>query len=422
MAMTRHWRSRTPVRFYAAIGEGALEGVEALSLEPGIQRVMTPRAATLLLIAGRIPEPAWPALRRLHEQLPHPRASLYWGVDPQPIPDAVSVASHDPPAAELRMLQKHLLLGDQPSSEALLPNEPPAPWRGQGSHGQGGEGMMGGKPYGRPMSMSAEDVRDGLALDAHRVSLGPFAPMLPPGLCLRLTLQGDVIQGAEILAPPYADPASLAPFQEARRTSVPIGRLERARAAHHLRCVARLLAIRGASALAARTLRTARRVSEGEPVHLGGLRRWLRLSGLSQGIEPGLGLLDQVSKRSLQGPALRASGEAADLRVDLDPYRGVGFQPITQPDGDVRARIEQWLAEAAQSLTLDARLGAELVHPGQAIEGPSGPLGPNAGERAPLAETALDRLLRGLEWSQAMTVLASFDANSLRRLLGRKVS
>jgi hypothetical protein len=62
--------------------------------------------------------------------------------------------------------------------------------------------MMGGTPYGRPMAMTDEDGRDGLALDAHTLRVGPFAQMLPPGLRLEATLQGDVVQAVAVVDPP----------------------------------------------------------------------------------------------------------------------------------------------------------------------------------------------------------------------------
>ena len=88
-----------------------------------------------------------------------------------------------------------------------LPDEPPNEWKGIGPHGQGGKGMMGGTPYGRPMAMTGPDIRDGLQLDRYTARIGPFAPMLPPGLTLEVTLQGDVICDVSIGSPPFAQPA-----------------------------------------------------------------------------------------------------------------------------------------------------------------------------------------------------------------------
>jgi hypothetical protein len=102
-------------------------------------------------------------------------------------------------------LYRDHLSGARTSEPDLLSDAPPAPWRGIGPHGQGGEGMMGGKPYGRAMAMTADDARDGLALDAFGAHIGPFFAPLPPGLVLDLELQGDMIQRAAVVQGPLAE-------------------------------------------------------------------------------------------------------------------------------------------------------------------------------------------------------------------------
>src|SRR3546814_15175993 len=85
-----------------------------------------------------------------HSALP---ISLWWRTEPRDgFPCAASL---DGDAAHaVASLWQQLVTGMRPSEDDLLPDEPPAPWRGKGDHGQGGEGMMGGKPYGRPMAMT----------------------------------------------------------------------------------------------------------------------------------------------------------------------------------------------------------------------------------------------------------------------------
>src|SRR3546814_4254050 len=112
--------------------------------------------------------------------------------------------------------------------------------------------MMGGKPYGRPMAMTEDDRRDGLALDAYTATFGPFLPVFPPGLQLSLTLQGDVVQSAEVLRPPVHQAAGDAP----------------------LRRIARLLRLLGLPALAQRLLCAARRSEE----HKSELQSLMRIS------------------------------------------------------------------------------------------------------------------------------------------------
>lgn len=182
--------ARAQVPVFACIGPQMQAAVERMGLSPALVLADTPRAAAILLVAGEIPDRAKEALDRVHDQLPHPRATFRWD------------GAGDPTGA-LRGLWRGLLRGDATEPDRR-PDEPPNEWRGKGDHGQGGKGMMGGVPYGRPMAMTADDPRDGLALDAYTARVGPFAPMLPPGLVLELTLQGDVIVTVKVCAQPFA--------------------------------------------------------------------------------------------------------------------------------------------------------------------------------------------------------------------------
>jgi hypothetical protein len=68
-----------------------------------------------------------------------------------------------------------------------------------GGHGDAHGGHGGGMamPGGLAMADLGED-RDGLALDRLHVPLGPVLPDWPAGLVLRVVLQGDVVQQAEV--------------------------------------------------------------------------------------------------------------------------------------------------------------------------------------------------------------------------------
>ncbi len=254
-----------PVPIFPAIGEGAGDRVEALSLRRDLRLVRSPRHATILMVAGWVPSRFGAALARVHDQIPHPRATLYWG-DDAPQPDlhggGASVASgqvvpgDDDPLPALRGLHSAVLRGDRASEPAWLPDRPPNPWRGLGDHGQGGEGMMGGKPYGRPMAMTADDIRDGLALDQLSFTIGPFFPSFPPGLVLRLVLQGDVVQEAELLEPPYPRAVS-AVSDGGGRASARRADVDVAGARVRLRRAAWILDMAGAHALADRALTAA---------------------------------------------------------------------------------------------------------------------------------------------------------------------
>ncbi|MBW3602419.1 MAG: hypothetical protein KY434_06960, partial [Actinobacteria bacterium] len=192
-------RARVPV--FPVVGAGAARAVQDLRLRPEVELVSTPRHATVLLVAGQVPRSLSRPLAQVHDQVPHPRATVRWtgsgsGPDRVVPAGATVVAADGDVVAAIASCHRGLLSGDRPSEEDMRPAEPPNEWRGVGPHGQGGEGMMGGTPYGRPMPMTADD-RDGLALDQLSVRVGPLLPALPPGLALDVRLQGDVVQRAE---------------------------------------------------------------------------------------------------------------------------------------------------------------------------------------------------------------------------------
>jgi hypothetical protein len=381
--------------------------VEDLALEPGLELASSPRHADVLLVAGEIPLALQEAVYRVHDQVPRPRASLWWGsATPDALPDPMVVTAGRSPVQRLRSLTVAMRAGQRHSEPDLLPDQPPAPWHGQGPYGQGGEGMMGGKPYGRPMAMTGDDLRDGLALDELTLEAGPFLPLLPPGLIMQVTLQGDVIQHVSVRHPPFTDNA---PLYEARPLSLAV--VETARVAHHLRCVARLLAVLGLSWPALRCLRAARAASDlSFPEAARQIRsavRWVCASAVQHAVSPGIGRLEADVLRLLGGTAARAAGEGPDPRAQQDCYRRLGFKPLMEGSGDVRARLRLWVREVQQSLALAQAAGPEVQTAPD--DEASTPQPVDIGD-------CIDPLLRGLEWQQAAMVLASFDPQALGRL------
>lgn len=375
-----------PVPLFAAVGQGAGAMVDELCLSPSIRRVASPRHASILLVAGTLRATDHEALRRLHDQIPHPRATLWWGsTGRNGTGGATTLHADDDPLPALRSLYRRLLTQALPSEADLLPDEPPVPWRGLGEHGQGGKGMMGGTPYGRPMAMTGDDLRDGLALDRYTVELGPFLPMLPPGLVLEITLQGDVIQQAKVIRPPYPldsiEAASGVPSWPAATEM----QLLRVRASHRLRCIAGLLTSQQLLPHADLCRRLASRIMQGEAPSLHAIRKALRRSGASVAIPPELGRIDAAVASALGGVALTA-----------------------------RDRMRQWFDEAEGALQ-----AASMLHPARA-DAPRDPLPMRTTEHSPGSTDPLAlsfaELLTGLEWSEALLVIASFDASALCRM------
>jgi len=307
VAALRRFALRGPVPVHAVVGRNASAAVDDLSLDPRISVQQSPRHAAILLVAGPLRGEDRSDLCRLHDQLPHPRATVFWRTDPEiAIADPTVVSADDGAAETISGVYRSLLEEERRSEPDLQPDVPPNPWRGKGDHGQGGEGMMGGTPYGRPMAMTDDDLRDGLQLDPYTAEFGPFLAVFPPGLKLRITLQGDVVQSAEVLRPPLP--------QE-----------EQPGASAALRLIARQLRLLGLPDHAARALRLAS-AGEGEPADVRRLRRLVKWSGANQAIPPGLGLVGETDVRDrLSAWWEMASGRPADPQspdgklVDLLP-------------------------------------------------------------------------------------------------------
>src|SRR3546814_17574952 len=73
-----------PAAIYPVVGKDGLAAVEDLFLHPAVSLQPTPRHATVLLVSGEIRRGAHPALRRLTDPLPTPRATRWWLTPPAP--------------------------------------------------------------------------------------------------------------------------------------------------------------------------------------------------------------------------------------------------------------------------------------------------------------------------------------------------
>lgn len=414
-----------PARVFPIVGAGAPAAFDDLRLSDDVALLDSPRSATVLLVAGVLPEALREAAARVHDQMSHPRGVVWWTDTPDrqeralPFPVALAVGPAEDVPAALRRLQGELVTGRRASSAAILPDVDPAPWRGVGPYGQGGTGMTGGVPYGRPLADRADD-RDGLMLDQLPLRVGPFFPPFPPGLVLDVLLQGDLVQQATVGANPFADPATPPavndPFRVALTRPVPVAEIERARARHLLRWLAHALRVHGLGALGRCALTLAAALTHDAPASrvaadVAALARVLERTRALGWTTADVGVTPRalVEARGL-GPVTRAAGLAEDARTDEPAYRALGFAPAVVPDphGDARARWRQRLAEVAQSLDLAARAGERTAWGAGVVESPRGRRTATDAPAATLLSILPD-LLRDQEWGDAVTAVVSLD-------------
>lgn len=409
-----------PAPVFAVTGAGAREAVQDLSRDPRLDVVDSPRRADVLLLAGEVPPGLADAAAAAHDAMSQPRNSVAWtaGASTRPVAgpfvgvDVVDGDSDDV-AAAVSDRHRELLRGDRASEPALLLDVDPAPWRGVGPYGQGGTGMTGGVPYGRPMAGRADD-RDGLTLDQLPVRLGPLLAPLPPGLTLQVALQGDVVQDVDVEGNPYDGvdapaPAGLAPFLRAVTEPVPVAELELARACHHLRWLARALAVHGLGALARRVLRVAGGLQPSDGDAVDTLARTVRRTGVQGWATAGVGVASAEALADAgAGPVGRAVGVADDARGDDPAYQELGFEPCIEEGGDAASRWRQRLAECRQSLDLARHAGDTRAGGWGQVESPTGLLESGSSATGRLL-ALLPTLLRGQEWGDAVTMIVSLD-------------
>ncbi len=415
-----------PPRVFAVAGRGGGEPLAALRAQDGLSFVDSPRSADVILAVGETASGLLRPTLAVHDLMAHPRATVCWPLARSHcrldrLLPGLTVVHGDTATVRDAVIAAHreLQLRRRQSEPAVLPDVDPAPWRRVGPYGQGGQGMTGGVPYGRPMAGRAPD-RDGLELDQLPLRLGPFLPPLPAGLALDVRLQGDVVQEVAVGPVPWRGlPATLdSPFTDALRRPVRVAVLERARAASHLRWLAATLHLHGLAAWEERAWQLALRLAdadgpdlESDALALLAAMDGRRLPGATlRWAMRGLGTLvpDEAEARAL-GPVARAAGIAADARADSDVYAELGFAVHTESGADAWARLRQRLAEVVQSLDLSARAGDVTVGRAAEVEGPRGLLVPGRPGPSAILLTHLPDVLAGLEWGDAMTVLASLD-------------
>lgn len=216
-------------------------------------------------------------------------------------------------------------------------------WQGVGPYGHGGSGMTDGTPFGRPLPNRADDLRDGLKLDALSVVVSPFFPAFPVGLTLEVVVQGDLVQQVAVRDNPFAATAgsTIDVFEQAATLPVPLATLELTRAAHHLRAMARTLRLLDLDGFATRVLRSATAAPEDLRAAIPGMLRLLRRIPISRSLPPA-GVVDDVAPVG-HGFLARSAGRAVDARAEDPAYAGLDIDSL---DLDLRRPVRAVRAPA----------------------------------------------------------------------------
>lgn len=306
------WLRSTPRPMVVTARDGRVARlvVERLARQRGWELAAAPADADLLVVCGTSAPGLDAAVERVWSQVPAPRARVDIrsadGVDDEL--DRARDRLHDPEPQRVDSHGQVAGPADVPAATGdAEADEPAASAHGMSGHemaaghdGAGGHDMHmmhGGEVAGLPMADRAPD-RDGLTLDVLHVTLGPVLPGWPAGLAVHVTLQGDVVQAAQVEVVGEPGPAWEGPP-----------------AAAALDGLAQLLAVCGSSTAA----RTARRLRDDV-------------------------LADAVDDAALCRFARRLR-RSRTLRWATD---GLGWLDDTHPDlaGDATARWLRWLDTA----------------------------------------------------------------------------
>ncbi len=398
------------VPVFAVVGGGHRSALHRLRLAEGIRIVATPRHGAVLLVAGAFPGAARQSISQVHDQMAGPRVTVGWGhPEPTVVPVQASTAGDVAEIAALIRQQFHdVVTGLLSPERPLLPDIDPVEWRGVGPYGHGGAGMTGGTPFGRPLALRAAD-RDGLQLDSLPIIVGPWFPAFPPGLALRVSLQGDVAQEVEVASADLVSAGPAGVFDRALHEPMPIRDLEMARARHHLEWMADTLRIAGVDRLARVAGQVAASVGPGEVGPVQKLMAASRRSLLGPMTFRGVGVLPGEIELAGLGPIARAAGNSDDRRASEQGYSDLGFRAATRDTGDAWARFEQRATEAEQAVDLAGRAGNARAFGGGEVEGPDGlrrSVGPGPADSL---LSMLPAVLAGMEWGDLVTTVQSLD-------------
>lgn len=241
----REWLARAAVSSPHVLVVEAVGGwrlrvlLEQESVRRGWRTAMSPADADVLAICGHPPAGHAPAIERVWEQLPGPRARIHLTEESRPAvaecldaavrmlrdqhaqeadaaarpttPDGLEEGTaedgHDGAHRHPEHHSGHADTAPDDSGHQMSHADHATMDHGQMDHGHMGHGDMGhddmamAGPGGIALASGGVD-RDGLRMDVLHLRLGPVLPYWLPGLVLNLSLQGDVVTEATVDSAP----------------------------------------------------------------------------------------------------------------------------------------------------------------------------------------------------------------------------
>ncbi len=352
-------------------------GVECELRKRGWAQSLTPADADMLVICGDGGERFAESVDRVWEQTPAPRTSLRI-VEFDTIArsfDAARAALCDVSTLRVDAIERRMVSGRVARGSDMGDSKHADSHANAHSHNMDADmdidmdadmDMSMDLPGGIAMADRGPD-RDGLKLDQLHVSLGPMLPDWPTGLVLRLVLQGDIVQSAELEIVVGRRDSSF--WLEAEANTEDASQIRAAAAADSLQ---RFLGVAGWKSAAA-------------------TGRWLR----DELLAPGADVL--AKPRFVRW--IRRVRRSRVLRWSMNGLGLVGQDTPDQLHGDVSARYLRWAEEIASVLSAPVVAGQPVAVP----------WGLQRAERARAALTLLPTMLVGQEFTAARLIVASFD-------------
>ncbi len=365
-------RTRPSLFLITGVGGTACRlAVERVIREQGYRQALSPAEANLLITCGSQQGGLGDAADRVWDQLPLPRARIHLTEPGETAPGLSRALSE---LTDLDRQRRGVPISPPEAvSEPAEPEPPEAPEAPEAPEDHAGHDMSGmdmDKPAhdisgmdNAGHDMSGHDMaemempgglamadrgpdRDGLSLDQLHVPLGPALPDWPAALCLRLLIQGDVVQ--EATAEVIGAQAAAVPFWTAE--------LSRPAALDSLQ---RLLSVAGwpTAALYGRRLRD---LLLTDPAAEGkALEKWsrrVRRSSLLRWSTDGLGVFSGATEAS--GDATARWLRWLDLAAAPDPAGPVAPAVSADPDRPSRAEAARQILDALPGLLVGQELAA----------------------------------------------------------------